>query len=204
MLRLFDKDECPFCWKVRIALAYTDTDYEHILLGLGDDRSVLDQLSPTGTMPVLVDGDHAIWESAVIVEYINDLFEGALLPRSSIERSQARFLHSYSDTQIGPHLREVIFEKRAKPMAAWDLERIAYGEAGWRSCLDWLEAALRGGDFFTGLFSLAECALYPRFALAEHYGVGVDRHHPALFKWYAALRDTPSCNETRPQAWREG
>lgn len=201
MLRLFNKDDCPFCWKVRIALAETKTDYELITLGPDDDRSVLERLSPSATTPVLVNGDGAIWESAVIVEYINERAANALLRGSRAERARARLLHSYADSHIGPHLREVVFEKRSKPKADWDLERIAKGEAGWRSCLDWLETVLRGRDFFVGQFSLAECALYPRFALAERFGVGVDGRHPGLLAWYVGLHARTSCCDSQPIGW---
>lgn len=204
MLRLFDKDECPFCWKARIALAETNTPYELITLGPDDDRRELEKHSPTGTTPVLVNGAAgAIWESAVIVEFINDLTKNALLPGCRADRTRARLLHSYSDSEIGKHLREVVFEKRAKPEAEWDQARIAAGDAGWRACLDFLEPHLRGQDMFAGAFSMAECALYPRFALAERYGVGVDGRHPGLLRWYVNLQKRASCRTSRPTGWAD-
>jgi len=202
-LRFFHKDECPFCWKARIALAETGTDYELITLGPGDDRGELDRLSPSGTTPVLADDRLVIWESAVILEYLNDQSGGLLMPTSDHGRAQARLLQAYSDSQIGRHLREVVFEKRGKPEIQWDRERIAKGEAGWRRCLDWLEAHLRRQDFFSGSFGVAECALYPRFALAERYSVGVDGRHPGLLRWYTALSERPSCRATRPASWSD-
>ncbi len=199
--RLFHKEECPFCWKARIALAEAGIDYDVVTLAPGDDRSELNRHSPSGSTPVLVNGGVAIWESAVIVEYAADRSRTALLPADPEGRARARLLQSYSDTHVGRSLREVVFEKRGKPEADWDRDRIAAGEAGWRACLDWLEVALGGRDFFAGAFSVAECALYPRFALAERYGVGVDNRHPALERWYRALSRRPSCVETRPAAW---
>jgi len=201
MLRLFDKDECPFCWKVRIALAETNIEYDLITLGPDDDRTELNRFSPNGTTPVLVQGEQAIWESAVIVEYINDVAPGILLPGEASARAHARLLHRYSDHQIGQHLREVIFEKRAKPEREWDWDRIVKGENGWRGCLDWLEGTLEEQDFFAGPFSMAECALFPRFALADRYGVGVDDRHPRMLRWYTQLCKRASCAVTRPAAW---
>ena len=127
MLRLFDKAECPFCWKVRIALAEAGLHYDLVTFAPGDDRTELKRLSPTGTTPVLVNGDGPIWESSVIVEYINDMTSNVLLPGTRGDRARARLLHHFSDTQTGKHLREVIFEKRGRPEGDWDLDRIANG-----------------------------------------------------------------------------
>lgn len=199
--RLFHKEECPFCWKARIALAEAGIDYDLTVLGPDDDRGTLNRHSPSGSTPFLLDGDLAIWESAVIVEYAADRAPTALLPADAGARARARLLHSYSDTQVGRSLREVVFEKRSKPEKAWDRERIAAGEDGWRACLDWLDNELNGRRFFAGVFSVAECALFPRFALADHYGVGVDNRHPALKIWFDALCQRPSCAATLPSGW---
>ncbi len=199
--RFFHKDECPFCWKARIALAEAGIDYDLVTLGPGDDRSELERHSPTGSTPVLVTGGLAIWESAVIVEYANHVMAGGLLPQEPDAAAQARLLQAYSDAQIGCSLREVIFEKRDKPEADWDRDRIDAGERGWRQCLGWLSGQLGDKEFFAGAFSLAECALLPRFALARRYGVGVDDRHPNLLRWFEAVRQRSSCRETQPASW---
>lgn len=116
-MRLFNKDDCPFCWKVRIALAEIGREHELTTLGPNDDRGELDTLSPSGTVPVLVDGDAVIRESAVIMECLNDVSDGVLMPGDPVERARTRLLHSYSDRNIGADLREVVFEKRSKPEA---------------------------------------------------------------------------------------
>ena len=201
-MRLFHKNECPFCWKVRIALAELDWPYDLITLGPDDDRTELRQFTPQDSTPVLVANGHGIWESSVILEFIHDCDGGeALLPTEPSARAQARLLHAYSDGKIGPALREVVFEKRAKPEAEWDLDRIAKGDAAWRERLDWLEKEIGDGPFFVERFSFAECALIPRFGLAERYGVGVDDRHPKLAAWWAEMRERPSALKTRPEGW---
>lgn len=195
MIQLYNKAECPFCLKVRIALAEADIDYELITLGADDDRAILKHLSPSGTMPILKVAELAIWESAVIVEFINDMAADKLLPATPEQQAKARLLHAYSDNQVGTQLREVIFAKRDIPEAEWDWQRINAGEAGWRQCLDWLEQQLAEEDYFAQQFSIAECALYPRFSLAEKYGVGVDEQHPRLQHWYDRIKQRASCSK---------
>ena len=200
-MKLYDKDDCPFCWKVRIALQEMKMPCEIATLGPDDDRSALDQFSPQGTTPLLVYNDMGIWESAVIIEYLVDLSGGALMPSDAQGHARARLLHVFSDKLVGEGLREVVFEKRSKAEAEWDKERIAKGEAAWRERLDWLEAEIGGREFFLGQFSVAECALYPRFALAQRFGVGVDDRHPNLKRWYLALGSRPSIAASAPKGW---
>jgi len=200
MYRLYNKPECPFCWPVRIALAEAQLPFEQITLADDDDRAPLRELSPVATMPILMVNEEAIWESTVILEYLHDVTHSLLLPESPIAQAQARLVASYHNI-LGKHLREVVFEKRTKPQADWNWQRIELGEHLWREGLDWLEAKLSGAEFFMCNFGIAECSLYPRFALAEYYGVGVDSRHPDLLRWYKGLKQRPSCLAALPENW---
>lgn len=199
-LHLFHKLACPFCWKLLIALHEAGLPFTREIMD-PPDRARLAPLSPQGSVPVLVvDGTLGLWESAVAAEYVADRAGGLLMPERPEDRARVRLLHGWSDRIVGPGLREVIFEKRATPPHAWDLERIARGTAAWRECLDWLEPQVDGLDGVVGdTFTLADCALVPRFALAEEFGVGVGQSHPRLAAWYAAQRRRPSVTATHPE-----
>ena len=54
MLTLYQRTDCPFCWKVRIALAELDIEYQSVDTVLGEKHPEVQRLSPTGTVPVLV------------------------------------------------------------------------------------------------------------------------------------------------------
>ena len=200
MYTLYDRPECPFCLKVRIVLAELNCAHETIEV---TDKAQVAGLGPQGTTPVLVDGDLVVWESSVIAEYLNDRCAGRLMPEDPAEAAQVRLLHAYSDKVVGPAgLREVIFEKRGADKADWDEARIQEGETGWRACLDWLEGQIAGEGGLVGKAdTLADCALFPRFALAEHYGVPVDDRHPKLKTWYGARKSRPLYSGTGPRAW---
>ena len=200
MYRLYNKQECPFCWPVRIALAEAKLPFQQITLADDDDRAPLRQLSPIATMPILMVNDDPIWESEVILEYLHDVTGDLLLPDEPKDRASARLLASYHKV-LGKSLREIVFEKRAKPQADWDWQRLNEAEQGWRKSLSWLEVRQGDAEFFMTKFSIAECALFPRFALAEHYGVGVDERHPGLLAWYQNLKQRSSCLSSRPESW---
>ncbi|MGH1462086.1 MAG: glutathione S-transferase family protein [Neptuniibacter sp.] len=196
-ITLFDKPECPFCWKVRIAIAELGLEVETINYLAPGQEDIWRKLTPNTTVPVLVTPEGTIYESDVIMEYLSDL-SGTLLPVDLPERIKARLLHKYSDTKIGAGLREVIFEKRGKPEGEWDQERIRKGIKLFHQALPFLEDKLTDQPYFTRCYSLPEAALTARFALAEHYGVEIPSEFPKLKNWFKRMKSRPSFELTSP------
>mgnify|MGYP001826394415 FL=1 len=199
MLTLYQRTDCPFCWKVRLALDEHEIEYQRVDTTLGEKHPDIQRLSPTGSVPVLVDGELAIWESAVILEYIDARYAvGKLINQEPVAGARDRLLHAYSDKIVGGCLREIVFEKRSRPEDEWDHDKLREGEARWRDCRTWLEQALSGRPYFGGTYSAPDCALAARFGVAEAYGVGVDEEFPGLFKWYRAVTGRPSWERAFP------
>lgn len=204
-LKLISKPECPFCWKVKLALAYIQVDYD-LYDFVQPEAEFLQKYSPQQSVPILIDGNQALWDSAAIIYYLEDMLRNnvkdmslSLFPGNLEERSMARHLDIYSSSIIGPRLREVVFEKRDKAPQDWDLNRIDLGMAAWKETWSWLEKQHSGEKYFIGAgYSLAECALLPRFALAERYGVEIQEVSPKLFQWYKYWREQPLFRETLP------
>ena len=89
-MRLYDAARCPFCARVRIALAEKGFDYETIEVDLGNRPDWIYELNPTGKVPVLDDG-FVLPESAVIMEYLDDRYpDQPLLPGDARSRAEAR------------------------------------------------------------------------------------------------------------------
>lgn len=198
VIRLYDKPECPFCWKIRLALFEQGLTVEHIDSLAPETRETWQSLTPRKTVPVLVNGDIVIYESNVILEYLNDL-SGTLLPEDPTQRVTARLINSYSDGVIGAGLREVIFEKRGNAEADWDHKRIEQGIAQFETALDYLSDQLGGKTFFADSYSLPECALTARFGLAEAYGVEIPDRFSNLRSWFERMKSRPSYRATAPQ-----
>ncbi len=185
-LILYERSDCPFCWKVRLAMRFAGVAPQRIPVASGEKHPDVLRLNPAGSVPVMIDGGLVLAESAIIAEYINEAYaSSALLPGDAAVHARIRQLAAYSDTQVGKALRGLVFERRSKPEAEQDEQLIQASETAWRQRLDWLEERLQG-DVFVERFSLAECALLPRFALAERYGAGVDARHPKLQSWWQA------------------
>jgi glutathione S-transferase len=192
---LFNRHDCPFCWKIRLVLA--EAKMECSL----ESQQDISQHSPQATVPVLLDGELAIWDSSVIAEYIADLSPQAkLMGEEPVARAGIRLMHTYSDRIAGLGLRDVIFERRSKSVAEQDQQRIEQGSQQWEKTLDWLEAAYGQGSYMAGdAFSVADCALIPRLSLAEAYGLPLDgTRHPKLADWLERMRKRTSYSATKP------
>ena len=90
-VRLIDAARCPYCARVRIALAEKGIEHEAVAVDLNDrPRWVLDLNPPAGRVPVIDDG-FVLPESVVIMEYLEERHpEPALLPAELAERALAR------------------------------------------------------------------------------------------------------------------
>jgi len=89
-VKLYDAARCPFCARVRIALAEKGFDYETVEIDLGNRPDWIYELNPTGKVPVLDDG-FVLPESAVIMEYLDDRYpDEPLLPGDPKSRADAR------------------------------------------------------------------------------------------------------------------
>jgi glutathione S-transferase len=100
-VRLVDAPRCPYCARVRLALAEKAVDYETVEIDLRNRPDWLYELNPAGKVPVLDDG-FVLPESAVIMEYLDERFpEPALLPAGREERAQSRLAVFRFDDLLG-------------------------------------------------------------------------------------------------------
>ena len=73
-MKLIDAARCPYCARVRIALAEKGIDHEAVVIDLSDrPRWVIELNPPSGRVPVLDDG-FVLPESEVIMEYLEERY----------------------------------------------------------------------------------------------------------------------------------
>lgn len=97
-MKLFSSLTSPYGRKVRIALALLQIDVERLEAQLADPEDPLRQANPLGKMPCLVlDDGTAVFDSPVILEYLDMELGGTLLPASGAERLAALTLQALAD-----------------------------------------------------------------------------------------------------------
>jgi glutathione S-transferase len=100
-VKLYDAARCPFCARVRLALAEKGIAYETVEIDLAARPPLLYELNALGKVPVLDDG-FPLPESAVIIDYLEERFnEPALLPADLARRAAARLAVFRFDDLLG-------------------------------------------------------------------------------------------------------
>jgi glutathione S-transferase len=82
---------CPYVQRAAIVLAEKGLPFERRVVDLADKPDWFLALSPLGKTPLLlVDGEHAIFESAVICDYLDEVHAPRLHPEAALERARHR------------------------------------------------------------------------------------------------------------------
>jgi glutathione S-transferase len=89
-LKLISHKLCPYVQRAVIALAEKGVPFERIDIDLANKPDWFLKISPLGKTPVLLVGDVAIFESAVILEYLEETQSTPLHPADALKRAEHR------------------------------------------------------------------------------------------------------------------
>src|ERR1700755_3515476 len=89
-LKLISHKLCPYVQRAVIALTEKGVPFERIDIDLANKPDWFLQVSPLRKTPVPMVGDHAIFESAVILEYLEETQEEPLHPAVALRRAEHR------------------------------------------------------------------------------------------------------------------
>ena len=122
-MQLVDAPRCPYCARVRIALAEKGIETERIEIDLSDrPQWVKDLNPPSGRVPIL----DSIPESDVLMELLEEMQPG-LLPADPVERARARLLVHRFDENLGDDY--YAFRRGDDNDLAGKLERLEVGQS---------------------------------------------------------------------------
>jgi glutathione S-transferase/RNA polymerase-associated protein len=195
----------PYAQKVKIALDEKSVPYATkmpVAIGSGQpDREFL-KANPRGEVPALIDGDVTVFDSTIILEYIEDKWpEPALLPRLPALRAKARMIEEVMDTHFEPinwGLGEIRWFKRAEGERARTIEAQASAQA--RGIYSWLSRQLDGHEWFDGhKFGWADLSVVPYLNGARGNGVGPDETS-TLGHWLKRANVRPSVQKAAKAA----
>ncbi len=105
----------PYSAKVRMAAVYAGYACEAVVVDTNADPALLIDNNPLGKIPVLVPDDGiAVYDSRVIVQYLNRVSGNALYPRNAAKRTEAERLEALADG-ICDCLLAHVYERRMRP-----------------------------------------------------------------------------------------
>lgn len=197
MLKLFDHPLSPYSQKVKIALLEKGVDCEIVqpeAFGSGQVQGEFVRANPRGEVPALIHDDICVYDSTIILEYIEDFWPApALLPTKPAERARVRMLEEVMDTHYEAviwGLAEIKYFGRASGDQAAAITTLA-GEqiAHWNH---WLESQLDNRPWFNGNdFGWGDLAVVPCVINAANYGFSPPPG-TNLARWLNAVMQVPS------------
>jgi glutathione S-transferase len=102
VITLYDAARCPYCARVRIALAEKNVPHDVVAIDLRDRPAWLYEKNPLGKVPVLEEDTLVLPESVVITEYLDERYpEPALLPADPGQRALERLHVDRFDRALG-------------------------------------------------------------------------------------------------------
>lgn len=140
--------------RARIVLAEKGVAVEIINLDTKDKLEDLLQLNPYGTSPTLVDRDLILYDSNIIMEYLDERFpHPPLMPVYPVARAKTRLMVYRIDREWGALIRKIESNKAAEAQAA---------AKELRAMLINLAPVFASGHYFMNEdFSLIDCCLAP-------------------------------------------
>ncbi len=199
-LKLFIGNKNYSSWSMRpwVALKACGIAFDETMIplytGPADKQRILD-VTPSGKVPALVDGNITVWESLAIIEYLAERFpQAGIWPSDRAARAQARAIAAEMHGGFGPLRRECgmnIHRPIApKTLSADALADIARIQQMWTDCR---KAHAHQGPFLFGAFSAADAMYAPVVHRFRTYAVAVTPPvqsymdamlaHPAIAQW---------------------
>jgi glutathione S-transferase len=197
MMKLYDFLPCPFGQKVRIVLAEKSLTYELIQIDLAQSdqrRPEFQRLNPFARVPVLVDEDTTVYDSTIIIEYLEDEYpEPPVLPTigSSALRARARLFEDFADASFTPQVGQLMAEM-ARAEGERDQARLQRLHRLIERALDYLNHELTGQQFLAGDFSVADISFVPRILVLGDLGIEASTNRPNVDARIKRMLERPS------------
>jgi len=215
VLKLYYASGSPYAWRAQLALEHKALPYERIVLSFGKgDLKTPEHLArnPRGKIPVLIDGGFSLYESAAILEYLDDAYPAQgrrLFPGDPRQRAVQRrviletndYLEKAADplfTQafsVKPEERDMTAVSKAREDVRAELVHILRGLSG-----DYFGGDGPGAADFSlytmlGFLRRSELVKLPQIALADLSG-------PRLGAWMDRMDALPFADVCIPPHWK--
>jgi glutathione S-transferase len=187
-LKLISHKLCPYVQRAVIALTEKGVGFERIDIDLANKPDWFLAISPLGKTPVLQVGDKAIFESAVILEYLEETQPKPLHPADALMRAEHRAWIEFGST---------VLNDIAGFYAAPDEATFKVKTSQLERRLARLEERAAASPWFEGeSFSLVDAVFGPVFRYFDVFDeiadFGILARKPKLTRWRKALAARPS------------
>jgi glutathione S-transferase len=190
--KLYNTQGCPYAWRTRMVLHEKQVDFDVHEVDLSNKSEEFLSVSPYGKVPVLAVNGTSLYESNVVNEYLNEVYEAPrLLPENPEQRALARSWMAFADDYFFPF----IFRIRMGSQRGFSEEQVQEAKEKLRDSLSRLERQLDGKEYLVGEYTLADIAHAGNFhrlrELAERGDVPLQKY-PNVAAWMERLESRDS------------
>ena len=206
-LELVSFTTCPYVPRVAIVLHEKAVPFKFTYIDQSNAPGWFRKVSPLGNVPLLKVDDTVLFESAAIVEYLDEVYSPRLHPEDALRRAHNRAWIEFSSTLLTAQLKMLL----SPDIAAFDSAASRF-----HGLLDHLEAELDESPYFNGAaLALVDCVFAPNFmrtTIMEPYlKLGTFTHRPRIQAWSELLlaRESvqrsfvPGFSEVLINSWRK-
>ncbi len=198
-LTLVSFDLCPYVQRAAIVLAEKGVAFERIDVDLSNKPDWFKAISPLGKVPLLRVGRDVLFESAVIVEYLEETQPKPLHPRDPLKRARHRAWMEFGSSILADLWVVETTRDKAAFDARLDVLRAKFAR---------MESELGAGPFFAGRrFSVVDAVFAPVFRYFDVFDtfadLGVFAGLPKVAQWRAALAARASVRNAVVPDYRE-
>lgn len=197
MMKLYDFPLSPRVRKVRIVLAEKGLKYEKVSIDITKGEQKTPEylaINPYGKVPALQDNETTVYESTLIMQYLDDAYpDPALLPADSGQRARTRVLMNYADNPYESAVATLAGELLLKPMqgSTADQKVVKTAAADLNTCFDHIANELGNSDYLLGsAFTMADIP-YVSWAILFPM-LKVEVPHAKIEAWLSRLKERPS------------
>lgn len=179
---------CPYVQRAAIALLEKNVGFDREYVDLSNKPKWFERISPLGKVPLLRVGNEVIFESAAIVEYLEDTQQHPLHPADPLDRARHRGWIEYASS---------VLNGIAGMYSAPDKERFDERTGQLRRLFVVVDGALSDGPWFSGdSFSLVDAAFAPVFRYFDVFDrigeFGILPELSNVGRWRQNLAERPS------------
>lgn len=197
-IQLYYAKGSTFSQRTRVVLLEKGIDFTPIEIDLQHKPEGFTDISRYGKVPAIKHGDVELYESAIINEYLEEVFpEPALLPHDPAKKAVARIWGDYANTRLVPAFNKLLRGK--------DTQEQEQGRREFLESLLYIEEEGLGklsgnGPYWLGEnLSLVDISFYPWFerlpVLERFRNFYLPEETPGLREWWENLRRRESIQQ---------
>lgn len=193
VMTLYSSANDPYSHRARIVLAEKNVTYEINIIEPNMLPEDLIDLNPYNSVPTLVDRDLVLYDSRVIMEYLDERFpHPPLMPVDPVSRARSRLMLHRIDNDWYSLLDDLTGDNEKKQeKARGELENSLASTAPIFEAMPY---------FMSEEFSLVDCSIAPLLFRLEEYGVQIPAPAKSVKKYMERVFERSSFQESLTDA----